>query len=257
MKAKTLLRVNKKLKNSFLSFQNIKLNPLDKTCYDKSNSLENKLFFSELYNIVTKNSLENKFLIVFEEDQKNSEIKSKDYLKKLSIVEKQKSKIISNLKFEKILFIDSYKKIGFDVKKKKNLLYLVTDHINLTGFNPLIGKNDSTIGDRFPDMSEAYNKVINNNLKGIFQKFDKISVSYGIGIAIDTQYYSEYIENENYEIKSSYLKDVYADFIITELIFKVITSLHSKMRVNAICLNDNDNNNILNEKMFHDVLQLL
>ena len=33
---------------------------------------------------------------------------------------------------------------------------LITDHINNTGTNPLIGKNDDEQGERFPDMSRAY-----------------------------------------------------------------------------------------------------
>jgi len=33
---------------------------------------------------------------------------------------------------------------------------LITDHINMTGENPLIGKNDDTIGARFPDQSKIY-----------------------------------------------------------------------------------------------------
>jgi len=37
-------------------------------------------------------------------------------------------------------------------------LMLISDHINMTGKNPLIGPNDGELGVRFPDMSEAYSK---------------------------------------------------------------------------------------------------
>lgn len=35
-------------------------------------------------------------------------------------------------------------------------LMMITDHINLTGTNPLVGSHDDRLGARFPDMSEAY-----------------------------------------------------------------------------------------------------
>lgn len=35
-------------------------------------------------------------------------------------------------------------------------LMLLTDHINFTGTNPLVGPNDDRLGPRFPDMSQVY-----------------------------------------------------------------------------------------------------
>lgn len=37
-------------------------------------------------------------------------------------------------------------------------LMIITDHLNMTGTNPLIGANDARFGPRFPDMSSAYTK---------------------------------------------------------------------------------------------------
>jgi purine-nucleoside phosphorylase len=39
-------------------------------------------------------------------------------------------------------------------------LMLIEDHLNLTGDNPLLGANEPSFGVRFPDMSEAYSKML-------------------------------------------------------------------------------------------------
>lgn len=35
-------------------------------------------------------------------------------------------------------------------------LMAITDHLNLSGYNPLVGPNDAALGPRFPDLSHAY-----------------------------------------------------------------------------------------------------
>lgn len=43
-------------------------------------------------------------------------------------------------------------------------LMLISDHINLSGDNPLIGENLTEFGPRFPDMSDAYNRDLRKKI---------------------------------------------------------------------------------------------
>ncbi|MBR6663899.1 MAG: purine-nucleoside phosphorylase [Alphaproteobacteria bacterium] len=51
-------------------------------------------------------------------------------------------------------------------------LMLITDHINMSGFTPLIGANDETFGPRFPNMNNVYTKKYQDIAKDIAQKND-------------------------------------------------------------------------------------
>ncbi len=54
---------------------------------------------------------------------------------------------------------------GVNRSFKVGQLMLITDHVNLTGQNPLIGPNDPALGPRFPDMSNAWDPGMSDALR--------------------------------------------------------------------------------------------
>jgi purine-nucleoside phosphorylase len=58
-------------------------------------------------------------------------------------------------------------------------LMRITDHINLSGTNPLIGPNDDRLGPRFPDMSAAYEPVLGSLLDHVAAELD-IALKHGV-----------------------------------------------------------------------------
>jgi purine-nucleoside phosphorylase len=58
-------------------------------------------------------------------------------------------------------------------------LMIIRDHISLFTVNPLLGKNESGLGTRFPDMSEPYNRGLIGKAKAIAERL-KIAVHEGV-----------------------------------------------------------------------------
>lgn len=49
---------------------------------------------------------------------------------------------------------------SLNVEMRPGTLMLITDHLNMIGVNPLRGKNDTRFGPRFPDMTEVYDRQL-------------------------------------------------------------------------------------------------
>ncbi|HEX8820651.1 MAG TPA: purine-nucleoside phosphorylase [Archangium sp.] len=53
---------------------------------------------------------------------------------------------------------------GVNLDFRPGDLMVITDHLNLSGYNPLTGPNDDRLGPRFPDMTTAYPMVLQEQL---------------------------------------------------------------------------------------------
>lgn len=109
---------------------------------------------------------------------------------------------------------------------KKGELMLITDHINLFGDNPLIGKNYDEMGPRFPDMSRAYSGILNKKIVEIAEKH-RIKLNQGVYAAMT---------GPNLETRAEYryLKIIGADVIGMSTIPEVLVANHVGLPALAI-----------------------
>jgi purine-nucleoside phosphorylase len=56
---------------------------------------------------------------------------------------------------------------GINLSFKVGDLMVITDHLNLAGYNPLVGPNDDRLGPRFPDLSHAYDPAFVHLLESV------------------------------------------------------------------------------------------
>jgi purine-nucleoside phosphorylase len=105
-------------------------------------------------------------------------------------------------------------------------LLLVTDHINLTGVNPLTGQNLDKFGPRFPVMFDVYNQEFGNLLKAIALD-NKIKLHTGVYVGISGPCYCTRAESKFYT-------QIGADVIGMSLVQEVMVASHSNVKVVAI-----------------------
>ena len=110
-------------------------------------------------------------------------------------------------------------------------LMVITDHINWMGVNPLIGPNEDWLGDRFPDMSEPYNRHLIRLAE---------SVSLELGMKLQQGVYVG-VTGPNLETKAEYrfLRQIGADAVGMSTVPEVIVARHCGLRVFGVsCITD-------------------
>jgi purine-nucleoside phosphorylase len=129
------------------------------------------------------------------------------------------------------------------IKFTQGRLVVISDHINLQGVNPLTGFNDERLGQRFPDMSSAYDK-----------KFREMAVGEGkrLGLGIDEGVYAA-LAGPSYETPAEirYLRTIGAELVGMSTVPEVIAARHSEMRVLGISCVTNAAAGILDQPLNH------
>ena len=72
---------------------------------------------------------------------------------------------------------------GLDPSFGPGTLMVISDHLNLTGQNPLIGANDPSLGDRFPDMTDAWSPRLRERLHRA-ARVEGVSLAEGVYVGL-------------------------------------------------------------------------
>jgi purine-nucleoside phosphorylase len=102
-------------------------------------------------------------------------------------------------------------------------IMLITDHINLTGTNPLVGPNEDSWGPRFPDMTRAYDEALIAAAESIANA-SGVHLQKGIYVGLT----GPSLETPS-EVK--FLQTIGAEAVGFSTVHEVIAAVHSGMRV--------------------------
>lgn len=113
-------------------------------------------------------------------------------------------------------------------------IMIITDHINLTGENPLVGTNIDPWGDRFPDMMAAYDKHL-SELAEESAILEKIAIRKGVyaglkGPSLETP------------AEVRFLQTIGAHAVGFSTVMEVIAATHSSMKVLGLSIVTNVHN---------------
>jgi len=133
---------------------------------------------------------------------------------------------------------------GINLDFSAGALMIITDHINYSGHNPLIGSNFDDFGPRFPDMSDLYTKEIRDEIKA------RASIN---GIILEEGVYAMY-SGPSYETPAEIkmLRVFGADAVGMSTVPEAIVAKHAGMKVVGISCITNMAAGVLDKKLSHE-----
>ncbi len=126
-------------------------------------------------------------------------------------------------------------------------LMLITDHLNLTGRNPLVGPNQSAWGARFPDMTDAYDATL-RSLALEAAAEESLPLHEGVYAGVLGPSYETPAEIRM-------LKRLGADAVGMSTVFEVVALRHRGVRVGAVSCITNAAAGTGNQPLSHDDVQ--
>ena len=115
---------------------------------------------------------------------------------------------------------------GLNRNFKAGDLMLITDHVNLSGMNPLTGANDPEMGERFPVMFDAYNPKLRELAKSVAME-NQIYLQEGVYLGIAGPVFFTRAELRH-------AIQIGADAIGMSIVQEVIAAIHGGMKVLGI-----------------------
>jgi len=122
-------------------------------------------------------------------------------------------------------------------------LMAITDHINLTGFNLLMGPNDDAIGPRFPSLRDAYDPGLLNALRESAEERG-IALAEGVYLAVTGPSFETPAEIRAYRTMG-------ADAVGMSTVQETILARHCGLRVAAVSVITNLAEGMSDEPLSH------
>lgn len=134
--------------------------------------------------------------------------------------------VMKHLGIKKIIAVDEVGQLN--PRFNCGELALIYDHINLMGDNPLIGKNEDSLGVRFPDMSNAYDAKLFGKVVSVLRDC-KVKINEAVYMGITGP-------NSETEAEARFYREAGCDVVGYSLVPENITAVHTGLKFVGIGL---------------------